>query len=160
MVLRWLMVSPCLLIAIKTISGKLGSEVCWKEIYEDKWENTLFRKEMKVWMCAAACVEMTYGSGHLFILCLTYFHFKECTAERWPAVHRLQEGHFGLLDGHACLFIVGGNDKLKNTHIIHKYMRRQVASWHCSTSCAALNEVNNSPPEPSGSFSQNWEPNH
>lgn len=28
LVLRWLMVSPCLLMAIKTMSGKFGSEVC------------------------------------------------------------------------------------------------------------------------------------
>lgn len=56
-------------------------------------------------------------SGYLFVLCPTYFDFEECTAKRWPAVHRLQEGHFGLLDGHTCLFVVGGNDKLENTHI-------------------------------------------
>lgn len=31
LVLRWLMVSPCLLMAIKTMSGKLGSDVCWKK---------------------------------------------------------------------------------------------------------------------------------
>lgn len=31
LVLGWMMVSPCLLMAIRTISGKLGSDVCWKE---------------------------------------------------------------------------------------------------------------------------------
>lgn len=39
LVLGWMMVSPCLLIAIKTMSGKCGSDVCWQQIYEDTWEN-------------------------------------------------------------------------------------------------------------------------
>lgn len=39
LVLGWMMVSPCLLIAIKTMSGKPSSDVCWKQIYEDEWEN-------------------------------------------------------------------------------------------------------------------------
>lgn len=32
LVLGWMMVSPCLLTAIKTMSGKCGSDVCWQQI--------------------------------------------------------------------------------------------------------------------------------
>lgn len=53
---------------------------------------------------------------------LAYLHFKEGAAKRGPAVHRLQKGPFGLLHGHTSLFVVGGNDKLRITHIsAHKY---------------------------------------
>lgn len=83
---------------------------------------------------------MAVGTGRRSYFIPTYLHFKEGAAKRGPAVHRLQEGHFSLLDGHRGLLVVGGDDELRTPHRHKRVMRL------CTSVCAALNEVNHLPP--------------
>lgn len=61
--------------------------------------------------------EWTIDSEIKQLLCCThcspYLHFKERTAERWPAENRLQKGHLSFLNSHTSLFVISGGNSLK-----------------------------------------------
>lgn len=64
----------------------------------------------------------------------THLHLEKRTAEGGPAEQRLQEGQLRLVGRHTSLFVVGGEDALKN---------RKEAGIYVFKACAR--EVNHRP---------------
>lgn len=146
-----MMVSPCLLMAIRTISGKLGSDVCWKESYQGKWENfphcshdyIRFKKKKKAAHPTKWTIDCKIKQRLWSTHCHTYLHFKERTAERRPAVNHLQKGHLSFFNSHTSLFVIRGDNNLKITNI-NTYIYKQ-QSWSVEV---FAHEVNDFPMPP------------
>lgn len=130
LVLGWIIVSPCLLMAIRTMSGKFGSDVCWKK--KDWWMRKCFP-------CRCACCyfgfsvrsqidktnkKMQHNASYNFHLLYCdhpYLYFEERTAKRWPAANCFQKCHLGLINSHTSLFVVKGNNTLWTKQKNKKY---------------------------------------
>lgn len=161
MVLGWLMVRPCLLIAIRTMSGKPGSDVCWKEINEDEWKkHSVWKKTCRRedWIKTTKKCVKSASLSH--VLSLRRMHSQRWASGTppsrrppWPPPRP-----FSLV---CCRRQRWAGKYTRMDTITRKYMRRHAASLHRRSSCAALNEVNNSPSRSlQAVFSQNGENNH